>query len=369
MDKSSSLQLTHQSPTPKTTKYNNNINISYLDSNLSNTTLPSQDLSTTETIDFTIVSTFCCIAVIGNVLIILVKLRQSGVISSLGRRCFSTPTTRVSFKLSDLLSILLAVCDITKAGCFFVLEHPRMEMTNLKCGYLQRGLLFAFSLSSCAALLLMAGRYRAICRPLEQNNKKPRKIALLVIFALHLLVFFSVRRLFLFHDPDRNVLRNCLSANRNRSDDDIYVFIEFGVLSLTVLSSVVFMSFYIVRIVQQLAVKQPTELGSRLERRREQNISAVKIITSIYIAYMTSFIPWVCLYLIGTRNQGLYLRVLTHPASFLISGFITGSFCNSFLTYLRYSRTFRKDLQAIFLCKGEVMSRVRSVTSVKNERL
>ena len=352
------------------TNGNNNINSSIapiISTNLFDTNQTTSYLTITETIDLTIVSIFCSVAIIGNLLIVLVKLRQSGVISSLARLCFSTPAARASFKLSDLLSILLAVCDITKAGCFFVLEHPQMETTALKCSYLQRGLLFAFSFSSFAALVLMAGRCRAICRPLEENNKKRRKIALIVIFLLHLLVFFGLRKLFLFRNTNGNTLRNCLSADRSRSNN-VFLFIEFGMLSLTVVSSVVLMSFYIIRIVRQLAVKQPIKLSSKPERRRQQNICAVKIITSIYIAYMTSFIPWVCLYLISTKNQKLYLRVLTHPASFLISGFISGSFCNSFLTYLRYSSTFRKDLLAIFLCKGTVRSRGRSVTSV-NERL
>ena len=333
--------------------------------NDTNSVLPYH-ATTFEVIDLAIVSTFCCIAVIGNLLIILVKLRQSGVIFV--RRPRSTPLTPSSKrKLSDLLSILLAVCDIAKAATFFVLDYPRINITVLSCSYLQRCLMLAFSLSNCMALILMFGRYRAICRPLEEtvsaSSKRSRKIVLVVIFIAHILVFFGLRKLFLFHDAERSVLRNCLSADWSRSDGDIIVLIEFVVLTLAVVSSVAVMSFYIVCIVRQLSANQPTELASRPKRRREQNVCAVKIIASIYIAYTTSFIPWVCLYLIGTKNRELYIRLLAHPASFLISGFISGSFCNSFLTYLRYSSTFRKDLRAILLCKANGTMRDRSVRS------
>ena len=162
------------------TNGNNNINSSIapiISTNLFDTNQTTSYLTITETIDLTIVSIFCSVAIIGNVLIVLVKLRQSGVISSLGQCYFLTSTTRASFKFSDLLFLLLAVylqrLAVSLFSSILSWRWPRWTVATCKEDSF-------FSFSSLATLILMTGRYHAICRPLEENNKNPRKIALVV---------------------------------------------------------------------------------------------------------------------------------------------------------------------------------------------
>ena len=304
-------------------------------------------LASHQYIEIVLITLFVAISLLGNTFIIIVKIAQSRLPSYSSLKKF-----RLSIKFVDLLSILLALCDILKGVSFLIIEHPWLSVSSFFCSSMQKVLLYVFSVSNFVTILLMAGRYRAICYPLKvaTGKRSPSKIILFVVLALQATVFFGVPKLFMFHNPGNAELPSCIAADRSRSG--LYMIIEISILVFSLTLSVACMSFFIVRIFRQLDRNKREKLSVKPRQQRQRNQRAVKILISIYIAYMTSYIPWVSLYLIGALNQPMYFSVVSHPSSVLLIGFIAGSFCNSFLTYLRYSSTFRSDLKRILCCKA-----------------
>ena len=303
-----------------------------------------------EFVEVVIVTIFLVIAIIGNILIVFVKLfrypfQQSPITNHSG--------ITMSISFADVLSVVLALCDIVKAVAYFVIEYP-LPVHKALCSNMQKIILVAFSMSNFVTLLLTSGRYRAVCSPLTVVTKyrdRWNKITLCIILAIHTLVFVN-DDIFVYQSAARgSSMPNCFAVYRSLRTN-LLVSVEMFVLVLSVTLSTVLMSFFLYRIFKKFAKDKGSEISAEPQRRKERNIRAVKILISMYIAYITSFVPWVVLYLIGVLDQLVYMKIMLHPTRVIFVVFIAGSFCNSFLTYMRYSESFRKDLSLLVRCKA-----------------
>jgi len=297
-----------------------------------------------ELVEVVIVAIFLAVSVVGNIFIIIVKsCRQPSQQSLITNR-----SCTIAMSFADVLSIVLALCDTVKAVAYSVIEYP-LPVHRLLCSNMQKIILAAFSVSNLVTLLLTSVRYRAVCYPLAVTTRygHANKIVLFVILAVHAMVFVS-DDLFVYQSAatDSNML-NCYPVRRSLRMDAL-VSVEITVLGLSVTLSSIVMAFYLYRIFKEFS--KGSAISSEPQKRRERNVRAVKILISMYVAYMTSFVPWVVFYLIGVLNQPAYVTVMLHPARVLFVIFIAGSFCNSFLTYLRYSGSFRNDLSLLLRC-------------------
>lgn len=272
-------------------------------------------------------------ACVGNIFIILVKIAKRMRVKNYR-------------KLSDTLIAILSCLDLLKSVTFFLIETPpTMEWRDHKtlCKGVQKTIMIAFSISSYVTLWLTCSRYYAICRPLKEGLTKRKNL----IISLFIVVLHSI------YLPD-NILNfsvhasgdgrfNCEAASRSIRRNPVWFIIEITSFTFSVSISAIAMSIMLKFIRTKLSKGGSVSESSSRQRIR-QNKNASKVLLIMYIAYMTSYIPWVSLYVMGSVAKETYKTIVSSHWSFIIYVMVAGSFCNSFLTYLVYSLDFRRDM-------------------------
>ena len=287
------------------------------------------------------------IAVFGNLMVIFTKVR------------------RRSGSNSDVMAFTLAICDIFKAICFSLIYlSPKVNgywiLGLWPCQLMQKLLFALISTASTFVVLLTYERFRMIVRPLH-GGLTPWKfrVIMLSIVIIHIALFAN-NKLFLFNVTGKPKEERCLNIDIHDRPDGLFQF-EIALLSIHLLSSSVATTYFFMRSMRTLM--QNRFANSKVsDQGMKQNKAAIKIMKSVYIAYVTSFVPWVAMYMVTALNSSKMAAFEDFIGSIPLYWIVAGSFCNAPLTYAVFSSEFRKDARFLFSCK-RTFSRNQSVMS------
>ena len=299
-------------------------------SNLTSHAVNSSTWQTINILNLIFISPLLLISLIGNIAVILTKIR------------------RPSNCNSDILVPIKAICDLVKTVSFVLIYMtPKFEGRWLwyafTCSFLQKLLLGVFSTTASLTVLLTYDRYQIITRPFG-GGMTPWKFRAIICITLILNgAGFSNGYMFLFHIRDDTVLR-CVAVGFENRNREWFIFEMALVTTKTILFSIA-MSIMLSKSTKELLREKGRRKESAVKRNRfRENESAVFVLRSIYIAYVTSFVPWMCLYVTESVYPQRVIDFEAHPGSIVFYWFIAGSFCNAFLTYVVFSSQFRTNL-------------------------
>ena len=247
------------------------------------------------------------------------------------------------------MSILLSICDFLKSFCFFFIYlspkiHNYWILGVPICKVLQKLLFGFFSTTASFTVLLTYERFLVIVEPFRGGLAKRKFRFVIVAITLLQIVMFSNNKLFRF-EVRGGEESSCQSMSIT-SRAPWVLGIEISLLSCYMLLSSLAMLYMLYKCTcALLRVEIATSMNIR---RRHQNKSTVYIMRSIYIAYVTSLIPWVSLYFLAAFDAPKMIRFETSIWSVPVYWFIAGSFCNAPLTFLYFSQEFRNEVRHLF---------------------
>ena len=291
------------------------------------------------------------IALMGNSLVICGKIKKG------------------STSNSDLMMSILAIFDLIKTFTFGQLFlSPNLEgywpHGLLACEIIQRMLVACFGLTANYVVLLTYERYKIIVHPFKGGLSKCRfRLAVIAFFLVYVIVFAPPQRFWF------KVERGCHSVDINKRKIGYFIF-EITVMALWLLFSSIAMSVILRKCTRTLL---RTDSFNQNQRRFKQNKACVNIMWSIYIAYITSLIPWVAQVILDTVNHDANVRFFHSPWSILMHFLIAGSFCNAPLTYILFSFEFRNEIKVLFSKKrrdkNSISSSNRGILPYNNQNI
>ena len=283
------------------------------------------------------------IALLGNSAIILTNLKRS-ILTKMND--------------SDFIGTQLAICDISRAIflCLVYLRNQWKESAVL-CTVIQKFLLMLFSICNMLTLVLTYLRYRVIRYPFSRtkNGIWKKNIILFFVWVGHIAVFAQIE-LFEFVKLKIEKFSFCQSKPTQSLSHSPALIAEITILSLLTLLSMITISTLLTLIFKKLKEPKMRNLSASLTNIQKRNQRSVKILVSMYIAYITSFIPWILIYLLNSVEAEKFNRVVLQTWFIIVLWFIAGSFCNTFLTLLLYSKKFKKELKSIFFFKEKLVA-------------
>ena len=254
---------------------------------------------------------------------------------------------------NDFVGTQLAMCDILRA-IFFCLVYLRNQWkeSDVSCIVIQKFLLILFSVCSMLTLVLTYLRYRVIRYPFSRTKSRiwKKNIILLFIWVGHIAVFAQTE-LFQFVKHEIGKFSFCQSKPVQNLNHSPALIAEITILSLLALLSVITITVLLTLIFKKLKEPKMRNLSASFTNIQKRNQRSVKILVSMYIAYITSFVPWILIYLLNSVEAEKFNRIVLQTWFIIVLWFIAGSFCNTFLTSLLYSKKFKKDLKSIFFFK------------------
>ena len=281
------------------------------------------------------------LSLFGNSLLFAVKVR----------RCFQN-----KLNCGDIFIMNLSICDLLKTFCFFLISIPsqfsRIWPIGLtSCIYMSKGLFILFTVTSLTTVVLTVERYHLIAKPYSQRMNVKKGLILLSLTWILTAGILNIPGIFSFRLYMHDVKLYCL---RNAVKNDISLYMEVILLSCTVfLSTVVIptLSLRATRILSENSRRvlsdQPAESQQHQTRVRRHK-SAMYVLRSITIAHTTTYLPWSISYFYEGLEPEKYIELAASPQAIVLYWFIAGSFCNTSLTYLAFSKEFRKEMRGIF---------------------
>ena len=292
------------------------------------------------------------IALFGNSVIILTKLKKFIV---------------KKVNDNDLVGIQLAICDILRAA-FFCLVYLRNQWKEsaLSCTVIQKVLLILFSVCNMMTLYLTYLRYRVIRYPFARTKRQILKKSVMLVFIwIAHIVIFTQRELFEFDMHKQGKFSLCQSKSIQHFSHSPGLIAETTILSVLTLLSVITITILLTLIFNKLKKQKSRVLSVSSTNIQKRNQRSVKILVSMYIAYITSYVPWILLYLLNSVEAKEFNRVIHQTWFTVILWFIAGSFCNTFLTLVLYSKKFKNELKSMLFFKEKYCS-LKKFTAVCN---
>ena len=275
---------------------------------------------------------------------------------------------------SDFIGTQLAICDILRA-IFFCLVYLRNQWkeSDVSCIAIQKFLLLLFSICNMLTLVLTYLRYRVIRYPFFRTKNRiwKQQIVLLLIWIGHIAVFAQTD-LFEFVKHETGKFSFCQSKPVQSLSHSPALIAEIIILSLLSLLSVVTITILLTLIFKRLKEPKTRNLSVSSTNIQKRNQRSVKILVSMYIAYVTSLIPWILIYVLNSLETETFNRIVLQTWFIIVLWFIAGSFCNTFLTLMLYSKKFKKELKSIFFFKEKHDSSYKltgfRVTAMKDKK-
>ena len=276
------------------------------------------------------------ISLTGNPLLLAVKIN---------RWC------RNKLNCGDVFIMNLAICDFFKTVIFFASNLAPRFTYSWKlgldgCTYMFKAINILFSVTSITTVVLTVERYYLIAKPYQQRMKVKTGLILLSFIWLVITGLLNIPTVFTFRLYEHESQLYCLSTAVHYDFSFYMEVIYLG--NIVLLPSVVILvlsckaSKILLQNTKKILSDQPA-LSQQLKERVKRNKNTIYVLRSIAIAYTTSYIPWAIMYIYeGLEPQGFIKWVLKPPATVLF-WFIVGSFCNTSLTYLVFSKEFRKE--------------------------
>ena len=285
---------------------------------------------------FIVFSPTILISFIGNAMVAVTKIRKK------------------SGANSDVMLLVLSNFDIIKAVTF-CLEYLTPKIRGYwilgvwACKVFPKILFAMFSVTASFTVLLTYDRYLIILHPFHGGVSRLKfRIASVVILAVHVLVFCT-SKVFPFEMDGFGSKARCHNTAVADRKDGLFNM-EIALALLYVLTSSILMSYVLRKATYQLLGRKELQIEKRGMRFR-QNQTAVFVMRSVYVAYITSFVPWMCLYVTNALDPQKLLAFEESPWSIPLYFGIAGSFCNAPLTYVIFSKEFRHEL--IHICFGK----------------
>ena len=292
------------------------------------------------------------IALFGNSIIILTKLKKFMV---------------KKINDNDLIGIQLAICDILRAT-FFCLVYLRNQWKGsaLSCTVIQKILLILFSVCNMMTLYLTYLRYRVIRYPFSRAKRQILKKSVILVFIwIGHIAIFTQRELFELDMHKQGEFSFCQSKSVQYFSHSPGLIAEITILSLLTLLSVIAITILLTLIFNKLKGQKLCASSVSSTNIQKRNQRSVKILVSMYIAYITSYVPWIVMYLLNSVEMKEFNRVIHQTWFTVILWFIAGSFCNTFLTLLLYSKKFINETKSIWFFKKKHYSSTK-FTAVRN---
>eukprot|EP00794_Sanderia_malayensis_P015102 gene15101-16660_t len=282
------------------------------------------------------------LSIIGNILIMTVKLYRRKL---------------KSFNSGDLFIVNLAICDINKTWTVFLLWSYHQVMYNswqfndLACSGLHKLVLILFSVSSLTLLVLTTERFLLIVKPFNRSFTFKRATVLLAVIWLTSITLATPPLFLKFKVYDFNSKLLCTSEKLTTVEFSFkiiyYVIIIFIPFALIIALS---RSAALVLTKNSCTAKTP-----QLKRcpvfngKMRRNKSAIYILKSISLGYSICYVPLAVIYIldsaVGPKFSAQMDDTLFEP---VLTWCVFSSFCNTPLTYVIFSQEFRKELKAIF---------------------
>ena len=312
--------------------------------------------------DGLVIARFCVflplafLSFIGNILLVAVKINR---------------WYQHTLNSGDIFIMNLAICDFLKTLMFFALNlAPRISQTwkfGLHgCTYIFKSLFILFTITSITTVVLTVERYKLIAKPYKRRVKIKNGLILLSAMWILVVGLMNIPTIFRFRLYWQNAKSYCLS-DAIENEAGLYIeIIYLGFIILFPSIAIPVLLLKVSKILLQNARKvlsdQPAE-SLQFKSRVKRNKRAVYILRSITIAYTTSYIPWIVLYIYEGVKPENYIKWVLSPQAVILFWFIAGSFCNTFLTYLTFSREFRKEMRGMF-CR---MQGCRKFSNINNQ--
>ena len=277
----------------------------------------------------------------GNILLVAVKINR---------------WRHKKLNCGDIFIINLAISDLLKSTIFLSVDLvSRCSHTWISgetgCAHLFKALFILFSVTSITIVVLTVDRYVLIAKPYQQRIKIKTALILLFVIWIGITGLLNIPGIFgarlYSHDGKLFCLSHSVPNNLNFYIEVIYLG------GTVILPSIVIpvLSIKACKVLLQNArnvLSDQAAESQHLKKRVKRNKSAIYVLRSITISYTTSYLPWAIMYVYEGLEPEKYIKWLLSPKAIVLFWFIAGSFCNTFLTYLAFSKEFRKEVRIIF---------------------
>ncbi len=296
----------------------------------------------TDVLTYLIISPLIALTIIGNVLILIVKLYRRKL---------------KSFNSGDLFIVNLAVCDLNKTWCVFLIWiyngqiYKSWQFNDISCSILMKLVIILLSVSSLTLLVLTTERYLLVVKPFNRSFTFKRAQILLAVIWLTFIVMGLIPHLMSYGVYEVDGARQCRSSVTSKIALSAVVFYFIVVIFIPCILIMILSRTAARVLAKNFFLNKDSQLKTCpvFNAKMRRNKSAIYILRSISLCYILCYVPWAVIYLLEATNPTAFSDFMTNSlATPVISWCLFGSFCNTPLTYIIFSQEFRKEVRRIF---------------------